>query len=105
MEKVNSDGGSSSYYEIVIPKDRVKELDEGFQFEVKDVIRHALNNDYDKGNVFKAMVRSGKKAGADITYDLVKNVFFTVDALIAEVGREETGKILTKVAKDLTWSS
>jgi hypothetical protein len=48
----------------------------GFRIEVKDIIRYALDNDFDKGNIFKALVRLGKKDGASIEYDINKCIYF-----------------------------
>lgn len=86
MTQVKSDGGSSSYYEINLPPHVVQEvfkeveLDGGdlayFKIEVKDVIKYALDNDFDRGNIFKALVRLGHKHGADELYDLRKCKFF-----------------------------
>jgi hypothetical protein len=91
MTKIKSDGGSSSYYEIDIPINKVSLIDFNtgeawtdveyspviaVKLEVKDVIRYALDNDFDKGNIFKALVRLGKKDGASAEYDINKCAFF-----------------------------
>jgi hypothetical protein len=86
MTQITSDGGSSSYYEIVLPKGKVKPIfsddpesmfqQTGWKIEVKDVIKHGMDNDFDRGNIFKALFRLGKKAGAEEIYDLRKCQFF-----------------------------
>jgi hypothetical protein len=97
--KVKSDGSASTYYEIDIPVNKVMLITptEGMplsdfvsgrvRVEVKDIIRHALNNDFDKGNIFKALVRLGKKDGASIVYDINKMRFF-LDELEKELVNE-----------------
>jgi hypothetical protein len=96
--KVKSDGGSSAYYEIDIPIGKVSFIHSGseqlltemtgyIRIEVKDVIRYALDNDFDKGNIFKALVRLGKKDGASIVYDINKMRFF-LDELEKELVHE-----------------
>lgn len=80
--KIKSDGGSSSYYHIDLPKhvlqlrfdDRNNVI--GYRIEVKDVIKYALGNDFDKGNIFKGLVREDAKEGCDKLYNLNKCKFF-----------------------------
>ena len=85
MPKVESDGGSSSYYEIDIPASKIQFLTEEddpkfttphIRVEVKDMIKYGLDNDFDRGNIFNALVRLGRKVGADDTYDIKKCMFF-----------------------------
>lgn len=90
MTQVISDGGSSSYYEIDIPLNKIKYATDGkvpvpgetyqtpthIRVEVKDIIKYGLDNDFDRGNIFKALVRLGRKAGADEKYDINKCMFF-----------------------------
>jgi tRNA A58 N-methylase Trm61 len=71
-EKIKSDGGSSRYYEIMIPKDNVIERDGYYIIQVEDVIEFGMGNDFDKGNLFKVLYRLGKKAGNTISYELNK---------------------------------
>lgn len=71
---VKSDGGSSSYYQIPFP--------DGSTVEMKDIIKHGFSNDFDYGNVLKALkriheARKGKgKAGTSVEYDFNKIDFF-----------------------------
>jgi hypothetical protein len=99
---IKSDGGGSSYYEIEIPIEKVTLIDgndgkpwqdveysgvASVRLEVKDVIRYSLDNDFTKGNVYKALVRLGKKDGASIAYDINKMRFF-LDELEKELVNE-----------------
>ena len=84
-----SDGGSSDYYQIKFPVDILleaaeKAVEEGKShaiIETEDVIRYALDNDFDRGNIFKCMVRITSlenglgKAGNDALYDASKIVY------------------------------
>lgn len=86
---VKSDGGSSSYYELKFPKELIKKALEEAEstdsptvvIETEDVIRYALANDFDRGNIFKCMVRITSleaglgKAGNDALYDANKVVY------------------------------
>jgi len=84
-DKIKSDGGSSDYYKIKLPKSILKDNgDDTVTIEVGDVIRYALNNDFNLGNIFKAMVRWGKKDGIDYEYDRNKIVYFTDDYVAAK---------------------
>lgn len=67
---VESDGGSTSYYE----------LPEGAR-ELNDLIEHKRMS-FALGNIFKACYRYGEKSSADKLYDLNKIKFFA-DRLIA----------------------
>lgn len=84
---VVSDGGSSSYYEIELPiglirsvLDRYEEVGRCY-IETEDIIRYALGNDFDRGNVFKCLKRitsleEGKgKAGNSALYDANKVLY------------------------------
>ena len=76
-QQIVSDGGSSSYYEIRVPVDKVRVELEGdspayYVFQVEDVIEHGFDNDFDKGNLFKVLYRFGKKAGNTVVYELNK---------------------------------
>jgi len=89
MTKVKSDGGSSSYYELPLPGYLVDKLnvqyDEGkpLTMETGDVIKMLVDNDFDAGNIIKALRRvmlaskGGGKEGVDIEYDLKKIEYFT----------------------------
>ena len=80
-----SDGGSSSYYQKVIPPGVLKisggpfdgqPLEHSVVMETDDVIKLFLNNDWHKGNIFKAMTRLGQKDGIDESYDFNKIRWF-----------------------------
>ena len=80
-----SDGGSSSYYQQVIPAGVLKisggpfdgqPLEHNVIMETDDVIKLFLGNDWHKGNVFKAMTRLGQKDGIDESYDFNKIRWF-----------------------------
>ena len=84
-----SDGGSSAYYQIKFPVELLleaaqKAAEEGEShaiIETEDIIRYALDNDFDRGNIFKCMVRITSlenglgKAGNDALYDASKIVY------------------------------
>jgi hypothetical protein len=77
-DKVKSDGGSSSYYELTI----TNKAGESIKCETGDVIRALVGNDFDFGNCVKALRRMylatlGKgKEGTDIPYDCNKVRYF-----------------------------
>ena len=82
---IKSDGGSSSYYQKVIPPGVLKisggpfdgqPLEHNVIMETDDVIKLFLGNDWHKGNIFKAMTRLGQKEGIDETYDFNKIRWF-----------------------------
>lgn len=84
-----SDGGSSAYYQIKFPvglllESAQKAVEEGKShaiIETEDIIRYALDNDFDRGNIFKCMVRITSlenglgKVGNDALYDASKIVY------------------------------
>ncbi len=86
-EAVKSDGGSSSYYELhvrVPAGDCTTVTDQliDVKLETGDVIRSLVDNDFDLGNVIKALRRlhlaaNGKgKVGTDVEYDCKKVEYF-----------------------------
>ena len=88
MTEVKSDGGSSKYYELPVPQYLLNKLAqqerdcEQPSIETGDVIKMLVNNDFDAGNIIKALRRIymaknglGKK-GTDIEYDLKKIEYF-----------------------------
>ena len=87
-EKIKSDGGSSRYYEIRIPKGAIKDEGDSILIEAKHIIRYAFDNDFSKGNVFKALVRLGQKDGTDVEYDRKKMHFFVDDICDSEIANE-----------------
>lgn len=72
--KIKSNGLSSDYYKIFIPKDHIVESPCGqfYVVETEDIIEFALDNDFDKANLVKSCVRMGKKEGNDDQYELNK---------------------------------
>tara|TARA_R110000803_G_scaffold5230_11_gene17378 strand:- start:4257 stop:4547 length:291 start_codon:yes stop_codon:yes gene_type:complete len=88
MAKVKSDGGSSSYYELPVPQYLLNKLAQQERdcepptMETGDVIRMLVGNDFDAGNIIKAlrriiMAKKGLgKEGTDIEYDLKKIEYF-----------------------------
>lgn len=73
-EKIKSDGGSSKYYEIHVPAEKVmfNEDTQCYIFQVEDVIEFGMGNDFDKGNMFKVLYRFGRKDGNTTQYELNK---------------------------------
>ena len=74
-----SDGGSSDYYKLTITN---RETGATFPCEMGDVIASIYGNDFDMGNIAKAMRRihcirrGGGKAGTSEKYDAKKVVYF-----------------------------
>ena len=68
-EPVKSDGGSSSYYDLVI---------NGVDLQTEDIMRDVFGNDYDFCVAFKALVRAygtlkgGGKEGNTVEYEMNK---------------------------------
>ncbi len=66
---IKSDGGSSSYYTLLINDNKV---------ETEEIIRDVFGNDFDFGNAFKSLVRAygtkqgGGKDGNTIQYEMSK---------------------------------
>ena len=82
---IKSDGGSTAYYQLDIPDRIVRQIREGDlcpTMETGDVIEMLVDNDFDMGNIIKALRRineakKGKgKAGTDIAYDIKKCHYF-----------------------------
>jgi len=72
---VSSDGKASSYYWIELPLSErvVVDTEKGVVgFMVEEIIEHALDNDFDRGNIMKANLRVGKKSGNSVEYDTNK---------------------------------
>ncbi len=76
--KIQSDGGSSSYYDLTITNKEGQSLD----VRTGDIIRALVGNDFDFGNCIKALRRmylctQGKgKQGTDLSYDANKVRYF-----------------------------
>lgn len=96
--KVVSDGGSSSYYDIAVPEWLAKELFsryvEGSCFiKTEELIEVLFGNDFNFGTTFKSTIRAraetlgGGKAGNTLEYELNK-IRYYVDRI------EETSKRL-----------
>lgn len=100
MGAIKSDGGSSDYYKIKIPKDRIGNLPDEFlgdfikknesgdyYIETEDIIKYALGNDFDLGNIFKCSVRvhsaskGGGKLGNTNEYEY-KKIKYTADKML-----------------------
>lgn len=75
---VKSDGGSSSYYKLTLPKWLIEKIVKDGAIETEDVIEVVFGNDFDYGNIFKSLVRAYKteqgcgKMGNDVAYDISK---------------------------------
>lgn len=72
-----TDGGSASYYQFEIPQWMLDSWNKTGKIEVRHVCRIMLKNDFDKSNIFKALVRLGNKDGVEVSYDINKIHFFT----------------------------
>lgn len=68
-DKVKSDGGSTSYYELP-----------SHASELRHLISHK-GMSKSRGDIFKACYRIGEKEGDSIIYDLKKIKFFAEDLL------------------------
>ena len=97
-EKVNeqpkpiaSNGGSSSYYDLPIPEELLNKIlerkVEGKAYiKTEEIIRYCFGNDFDKGNLFKSLVRIHSaelgfgKAGNSIEYDCNK-IHYSADKI------------------------
>lgn len=87
-QKVKSDGGSTSYYELALTDRMVDDIQsqvskgETATLQTGDVIELLVGNDFDAGNVIKALRRifeskKGKgKEGVEQTYDIKKCHYF-----------------------------
>lgn len=77
--KIKSDGGSSDYYKLEIVN---RKTGETFSCEMGDIIYSVYGNDFDMGNIAKAMRRihcdrnGVGKEGADSLYDAKKIAWF-----------------------------
>ena len=67
--KVQSDGGSTSYYELPAHATELRHL-----ISYKGMSKS-------RGDIFKACYRLGEKQGADVLYDLNKMKFFVEDLI------------------------
>ena len=93
-QPIKSDGGSTSYYQLDVPDRVVEQIRDGDIFptiETGDVIEMLVDNDFDMGNIIKALRRineakKGKgKAGTDIAYDIKKCHYF-LDQIAVKAG-------------------
>ncbi len=77
-KEVQSDGGSTQYYQITITNDK----GESFNCELNDILRDVFNNQWDLCNIVKASrriseARQGKgKKDVSIKYDANKIIWF-----------------------------
>lgn len=88
---IQSDGGSSSYYDLTIPDELLNKIlerkEEGKSYiKTEEIIRYCFGNDFDKGNLFKSLVRIHSaelgfgKAGNSIEYDCNK-IHYSADKI------------------------
>lgn len=88
---IQSDGGSSSYYDLTIPDELLNKIlerkEEGKAYiKTEEIIRYCFGNDFDKGNLFKSLVRIHSaelgfgKAGNSIEYDCNK-IHYSADKI------------------------
>lgn len=93
LDKIESDGGSNcGYYGITLPKEVITiNKDGSVSFQVKDIIQYSLGNDFDKGNIYKALHRLGNKEGIDEKYDL-KKIEHTVKEMLIKNSIDEQQK-------------
>lgn len=104
VDKIKSDGGSSDYYKIKLPKRILKDNGDGtFTIETGDIIRYALSNDFNLGNIFKVLIRWGKKDGIDYQYDRNKIVYFTDDHVASKAPSLTNIVEITAQPKVITW--
>jgi len=77
-KSIQSDGGSSPYYQITITNDK----GETFNCELNDIIRDVFYNQFDLGNIVKGTRRIAEKRfgvgkkGVSVKYDANKIVWF-----------------------------
>lgn len=89
--KMQSDGGSSAYYDLTITNKEGQSLD----VRTGDIIRALVGNDFDFGNCIKALRRmylctQGKgKQGTDLSYDANKVRYF-VDEIENVFGKKSS---------------
>lgn len=85
-QKIKSDGGSSSYYDLPISDKLMSKLMERYYngepyIKTEEIIDDFFGNDFDFGTLFKSLVRGyaqtlGEgKAGNDINYEMNKVVY------------------------------
>lgn len=88
---IQSNGGSSSYYDLPIPEELLNKIlerkVEGEAYiKTEEIIRYCFGNDFDKGNLFKSLVRIHSaelgfgKAGNSIEYDCNK-IHYSADKI------------------------
>lgn len=84
---IKSDGGSSTYYDIPIPKWLLERMakrarDEGYYIKTEELIEIAFDNDFDFGTAFKSLIRArgitkgGGKAGNTLDYECNKVAYY-----------------------------
>jgi len=75
---IKSDGGSSTYYDIAIPPWLLAKITKDGFMKTEDFIAECLDNDFDKGTIFKSLIRAHSaskgagKVGNDIRYESKK---------------------------------
>lgn len=104
VDKIKSDGGSSDYYKIKLPKRILKDNEDGtVTIETGDIIRYALSNDFNLGNIFKVLIRWGKKEGIDYQYDRNKIVYFADDHVASKAPALTNIVEITAQPKVVVW--
>ena len=89
-KKVKSDGGSSSYYTILLPAHEIEKIVENGAIETEIIIQYGLGNDFDYGNMQKCIKRlyeisqGGGKEGNTAQYEINK-IRYTLDKLEANL--------------------
>jgi hypothetical protein len=72
-EAIKSDGGKSDYYEVTV---------NGHTFMIEDMIQQVFGNDFDRGNILKALVRVNAlikgdgKEGSSVKYETNKMKYY-----------------------------
>lgn len=84
---IQSDGGSSSYYDLPIPGELLSKILEreeegGAYIKTEEIIRYFFDNDFSFGTALKSLVRGfgaskgGGKAGNDLDYEMNKVAYY-----------------------------
>jgi hypothetical protein len=80
MSAIKSDGGSSSYYDIAIPRWLLDNIKERGYLKTEELIE-ILGSDFDLGNIIKCAIRINSlkngigKEGNDVRYDANKIIY------------------------------
>lgn len=83
VKPIKSDGGSSAYYDIKVPKHYLQLIKNSGVIKVEQLIDIIFNNDFDFGCAFKALVRAkgitdgAGKEGNTLKYELNKIGYYS----------------------------